>query len=159
MAFAGTPDHTTYLRTRAVSRYLGTSITHGVATINQLGVVLSTVNQKLSDIHYIRGIHWNNIWIRPIYTAYARPGLYGFILVYTAYARPGLLLTGRRPFFYGPGREAVNGLLKKETPFFAVRGLFDECHQHSLSLADILLNMYLYHQDTAPQTPLAVISL
>ena len=31
---------------------------------------LSTVNQKLSDIHYIRGIHWNNIWIRPIYTAY-----------------------------------------------------------------------------------------
>ena len=64
-----------------------------MATINQLGVVLSTVNQKLSDIHYIRGIHWNNIWIRPIYTAYARPGL---------------LLTGRRPFFYGPGRKAVN---------------------------------------------------
>ena len=63
-----------------------------MATINHLGVVLSTVNQKLSDIHYIRGIHWNNIWIRPIYTAYARPGL---------------LLTGRRPFFYGPGREAV----------------------------------------------------
>ena len=66
-----------------------------MATINQLGVVLSTVNQKLSDIHYIRGIHWNNIWIRPIYTAYARPGL---------------LLTGRRPFFYGPGREAVKGI-------------------------------------------------
>jgi len=53
---------------------------------------LSTVNQKLSDIHYIRGIHWNNIWIRPIYTAYAQPGL---------------LLTGRRPFIYGPGREPV----------------------------------------------------
>ena len=26
------------------------------------------------------------------------------------YARPGLLLTGRRQFVYGPGREAVKGI-------------------------------------------------
>ena len=34
-----------------------------------------------------------------------------------------------------------------------------ECHEHSLSLADISRNMKSYQQGTVPQSPLAVISL
>ena len=49
-----------------VPRHLGTWTDHHKPPRSRL----STVNQKLSDIHYIRGTHWNNIWIRPIYTAY-----------------------------------------------------------------------------------------
>ena len=83
--------HFTALGTR-VSRYPGAGI-NSKPGIWGRG---STVNQ----IFYVSG-SWQFTWEGPIGI------IYGYGQYIRPMARPGLLLMGRRPFMYGPGREAV----------------------------------------------------